>query len=182
MNHCPDSSQVMPEEMTWIQNWRDLLLGVKLADGRTLDLAEGLQPRERIGGDLPFSFHLGQRGSADWISLAQAQTTSGDWRDGKRIHTLAWQEKTTKLRCEMELTEFSEFPAVEWLLRLRNDGPTETAPVANFKALDIFWNSATAGGMPELRRAFGSDGCADDFQYRCEELRHSMWDARIPCA
>ena len=150
---------------------------VELADGRTLALAECLQTRERIVGDLPFSFHLGQRASADWINLARTQTTSGDWRDGKRIHTLVWQEKNTKLRCEMELTEFSDFPAVEWLLRLRNDGRTETAPIANFKALDIFWNSATTGEMPELRRSLGSDGCADDFQYRRDELRQSMWDA-----
>ncbi|MEI8080190.1 MAG: NPCBM/NEW2 domain-containing protein, partial [bacterium] len=149
---------------------------VELANGRRLNLAECLDTRERIIGEVPFSFQLGQQGSADWISLARAHTTSGDWRDGQRIHTLVWQEKNTKLRCEMELTEFSEFPALEWVVRLRNDGRAETVPVTNFKALDIFWNSATPGEMPELRRALGSDGGHDDFQYRRDELRQSMWN------
>lgn len=76
----------------------------------------------------------------------------------------------------MELTEFSDYPGMEWVIRLRNDGAVETPPIANFKALDIFWSCATPDEMPELRRALGSDGRHDDFQYLCDELRQSMWD------
>ena len=150
---------------------------VELADGRILLLAEWLQPQERIVAGLPFSFCLGQRASAEWINLAQAKTASGDWRDGKRIHILVWRDDDTGLHCTLELTEFSDFPAMEWVIRLRHDGRTETAPVAQFKALDIFWNSAKASEMPELRRALGSDARHDDFQEVRDELRQSMWDA-----
>ncbi|MFA5203816.1 MAG: alpha-galactosidase [Lentisphaeria bacterium] len=150
---------------------------VELADGRVLRLAESLQTPERIVNDLPFSFQVGRRSSAEWLSPARAETATADWQDGRRLHTLAWDDADSGLRCTLELTEFADFPALEWVVRLRNNGRAETAPVHAFKALDIFWKGAQPGGMPELRRAFGSDGCADDFQYRCEELRHSMWDA-----
>lgn len=149
---------------------------VELLVGRMLCLAKSLQTKERILAGPPFSFRLGKQASAEWISLAQAQTASGDWREGKRIHTLTWRDEATGLSCDMELTEFSDFPALEWVIRLRHGGRIETAPIANFKALDIFWKCAQEGEMPELRRALGSDGCHDDFQYRRDELRHSMWD------
>jgi len=172
MNDNNGSSWVKPEEMKWIQAWISRLTAAKV-DG-VGDLTVGL---DRCSGGVPFSFNCGARFSREWLPVETAKIESGVWCEGKRIHRMRWSDAQTSLTCEMELTEFSRFPAVEWVIRLRNDGVIETEPIHNFKALDIFWKCAQEGTMPELRRSLGSDGRHDDFQYHCDELRRSMWDA-----
>ena len=162
-----NSSRVSPAEMAFVGAWRDLLVGVRPGAGT-----------ERYPADAPFSFTCGERSSRDWLKLADASRESGEWMEGKRVHRLRWRDPATALECVLELTEFAEFPALEWVVRLRHEGAHETQPITNFKALDIFWKSAKPGEMPELRRGFGSDGRHDDFQYVCDELRQSMWDAK----
>ena len=123
----------------------------------------------------PFSFQVGARSSCDWLKLEDATIESGEWRAGEKIHCLRWLDPATAVSCEMELTEFKDVPAMEWVVRLRNNGGAETEPIRNFKALDIFWKCSKAGEIPELRRSLGSDGRHDDFQYLCDELRQSAW-------
>ena len=161
------SSRVSPAEMALVGAWRDLLLGT----------LPGAGP-DRYPADAPFSFFCGQRSSRDWLKLAEASCESSDWNGDQRFHQLRWSDPVTGLVCILELTEFRNFPALEWVVRLRNDGLADTEPVANFKALDISWKAVRQGEMPELRRAFGSDGRHDDFQYVCDELRQSMWTAK----
>jgi len=162
-----NSSRVSPAEMAFVGAWRDLILGAAPGAGT-----------ERYPADVPFSFACGERSSREWLKLADASRERGEWTDGKRVLFLRWRDPVTALTATIELTEFRDSPALEWVVRLRNDGATETKPVTQFKALDIFWKSARQGEMPELRRAFGSDGRHDDFQYVCDELRQSMWDAK----
>jgi alpha-galactosidase len=95
------------------------------------------------------------------------------------MHCLQWHDPETSLSCRMELTEFRNFPGMEWVIHLKNEGPTETLPITNFKALDIFWKCSKEGEIPELRRSRGSDGRYDDFQYQRDELRQSMWDVPL---
>ena len=171
MNDRIDSSKVQPAEQEVIRAWIDALINAK--DRSADPPAPG---SERHGAEMPFSFTCGARSSREWISGASALSESGAWEEGKRVHLLRWRDGATALSCTMELTEFRDFPAMEWVIRLRNEGAGETAPIAQFKALDTCWKCADAGEMPELRRAYGSDGRHDDFQYVCDELRQSMWD------
>ncbi|HUV64229.1 MAG TPA: hypothetical protein VMW24_10040, partial [Sedimentisphaerales bacterium] len=173
MNNRIGSSHVRPEEMALIRAWAHSLItdpGAGATDGQ-------VQEPGRCPPDLPFSFVCGTRSSREWVKRENAQCESGAWQNGKRLHSLRWRDAETDLHCVMELTEFREFPAMEWVIRLRNDGAGETAPIAQFKALDTCWTCAKDGEMPELRRAYGSDGRYDDFQYVVDELRQSQWDA-----
>ena len=131
----------------------------------------------RFAPDAPFSFRCGARSSRDWLKLADAQRQTTAWLAGRRTHTLTWHDAVSGLTCELELAEFAEFSALEWVIRLRNDSQTDTAPVTDFKALDSAWSAATNNLLPVLERALGSDGRADDFQLVSDELRQSMWDA-----
>ena len=171
MNNCIDSSKVQPAETALIRAWVSLLIDPK---ARSTDAP--VQEPERHSSGVPFSFACGARSSREWLKQENAGCESGEWQMDKRLHSLRWVDPETSLSCAMELTEFSDFPALEWVVRLRNDGDEETPPISRFKALDIFWKCAHADEMPELRRAFGSDGRHDDFQYVCDELRQSMWD------
>ena len=130
----------------------------------------------RYPADLPFSFRCGERSSRDWLKLEAATRQSTPWQNGTRTHTLTWPDAVTGIRCELELAEFAEFPALEWVVRLRNDSSTETAPISDFKALDTVWPAPAKDVLPELERALGSDGRHDDFQLVRDELRQSMWD------
>jgi len=147
--------------LAWLDQW----LGAAAAE------------TDRHSAEVPFSFTCGNRSSREWVNSGSASRTSGEWAGNRRLHQLRWSDPVTGLVCTMELTEFGDFPALEWVVRLRQDGLVETEPLANFKALDIFWKRAAPADMPELRRAYGSDGRHDDFQYVCDELRQSMWDA-----
>lgn len=171
MNSRIGSSDVRPEEMAVTSDWIRLLTdpGARSTD-RPAD------ERKRHSRDVPFSFACGVRSSRDWLKLENATRESGERQNGKRLHLLRWRDPEAGLSCVMELTEFSDFPALEWVVRLRCDGTQETAPIADFKALDTVWTCGRNGEMPELRRAYGSDGRHDDFQYVCDELRQSMWD------
>ncbi|MFH1022365.1 MAG: glycoside hydrolase family 36 protein [Planctomycetota bacterium] len=173
MNDSIDSSQVRPAEMAVARAWADLLTAAPAQAASAPARGEA----ERHSTDVPFSFTRGACSSRDWLNLENAGRESGDWEGGKRLHRLSWRDPETALSCTMELTEFSDFPALEWVIRLRHEGRTETAPIANFKALDIFWKGLKAGEIPELRRSLGSDGRHDDFQYVRDDLRQSMWDA-----
>jgi alpha-galactosidase len=155
--------------MSMMQDWVSGLCGGKASETER-------QP-ERHPLDVPFSFICGERPSREWITRENAVCETGEWQDGRRVHLLRWSERESALSVKMELTEFAEFPAMEWVVRLRCEGAAETEPIRDFKALDTSWKCAKDGEMPELRRAYGSDGRYDDFQLLRDELRQSMWDA-----
>lgn len=138
-------------------------------------LLSGTAPAGRFAAGAPFSFRCGERSSRDWLALETAERESSEWRDGARTHALRWHDADTGLTCTLELTEYADFPAVEWVVRLRNDGAADTPPLHDFAALDTAWSAASDDVLPVLERALGSDGRADDFQLLREELRESMW-------
>jgi len=156
-----------PKEKELIQVWLDRIVKGGLPG----------TPPPRYSPDAPFSFRCGERSSRDWLRLEDAARRSSPWKDGSRTHTLSWRDDVSGLQCEMELSEFAGFPAMEWVIRLRNDGSSDTGPIHDFKALDTIWQATAKDVMPVLERSFGSDGREDDFQLVCEELRHSMWHA-----
>lgn len=167
-----DSSTVQQAEMAMIHDWIS-----QLTNASPQPPVAVLPEPERHSGELPCSFLCGTRSSREWMTSESTVCESGSWGDGKRVHRLCWHDPETALSCEMELTEFSCFPAIEWVIRVRNDGTGETPGITCFKALDMSWTCAQSGEMPKLRRAYGSDGRHDDFQLVCDELRQSMWDA-----
>jgi len=162
----PYSSQPKAGEMAFIAQWTDFLLHRGAADsGRYL-------------ADLPFSFKCGERSSREWVRVETAQITSGDWQDDQtRTHRLHWQDALTSLSCEMELTEFQGFSAFQWVVRVRNDGPTDSAKIHDFWGIDTSWN-AVDGSLPILHRSVGSPGHEDDFLFMSEIMHNSMWDKR----
>ncbi len=165
-------AQAHCETMARMQGWLRTLCG----EGAGAADKRAGQP-ERHSPDTPFSFMCGGRSSREWIQRENVRRDTGEWRDGKRVHLLRWSDRESVLSCIMELTEFSDFPAMEWVVYLRCDGTEETAPLRDFKALDTSWKCAADGDMPELRRAYGSDGRHDDFELVQDELRQSMWNA-----
>ena len=163
----PSAAAVKPGEMEMIRAWCDQ---ITTGTAPVTDAASN-----RHAPEAPFSFRCGERSSRDWLRLEDAAQCSTAWKDGTRTHTLCWHDARSGITCELELAEFAQFPALEWVIRLRNDHTTDTAPVCDFKALDTLWHAVAKDVMPELERSLGSDGRADDFQLLRDELRQSMW-------
>lgn len=162
----PYTSRPTAAEMAFVAQWKSLLLKQGQADSK------------RYVADLPFSFRCGERSSREWVKIEAANIESGDWQDDhSRTHTLRWKDDRTSLACEMELTEFRELPAIQWVVHIRNDGKEDSAKVHDFWGIDTYWN-APDGAMPILHRSVGSPGHEDDFQLRSEIMHNSMWEKR----
>jgi alpha-galactosidase len=110
-------------------NWVDL--EATLADGTRLPLA-----RTPGAGDC-FSFAYGERPSADlwwnWPVIEDSSSRATDWI----LHRIVRQDPATKLAVQIEVKEYTAFPAVEWMLRFRNAGERETPILADIRSMDI---------------------------------------------
>ncbi|NNM87710.1 MAG: hypothetical protein HKL95_04240 [Phycisphaerae bacterium] len=147
-------------------DWADAR--VESADGQWLSLARG--PGElRLPNALPFSFVYDQRESHDLFTLNTAERTCDAWREGQRNSTLTWRDPATGLTCIMELTQYENFPAVEWVLHFRNDGSVETPILKDVFALNIRW-PGDSPAIPVLHRSRGSDAKVDDFLFVSQEI------------
>jgi len=108
----------------------------------------------------PFSFVYDGRHSSEFLR---------DWKftkekireDGTKkefVFTYSSPEKGLVVRCEAVV--FKDFPAIEWVLKFRNDGKTDTPIIENIKALDYLFKGE---GEFVLHRALGSNAQRDDF-------------------
>lgn len=162
----PYSSQPTAAETQFITQWRQFLLHDGDADSA------------RYSAQLPFSFKCGQRSSREWVTLDKARIESGAWlADGSREHVLTWNDDVSSLSCVMTLKEFQSFPALQWTVRVRNDGQADSEKVHDFWGIDTNWNAAD-GATPVLHRSVGSPGHEDDFLFMSEVMHRSMWDKR----
>jgi alpha-galactosidase len=162
----PYSSKPLESELTFVNQWKNFLLQKGEADTSRYDAV------------IPFSFVCGDRSSREWIKPDTATITSGEWLPNRtRKHTLVWKENVTSFVCTMELTEFQDFPALEWLVRLHNAGQSDTPLIHDFNALHTRWD-APGVIMPILHRSIGSPGAEDDFFFQAEMMHNSLWDQK----
>jgi len=112
----------------------------------------------------PFSFDWGGSSAADFLAAYCSVTSES--RGGRTCRRLKYT-LPSGLACIVELEEFDGFPAVEWVLRFRNDGAEDSPILQNARALDI---TLSVAGKPLLYRSPGSDVRDHDFQYRREAM------------
>ncbi|MBQ9874936.1 MAG: alpha-galactosidase [Thermoguttaceae bacterium] len=152
----------LPEELSFASAWKSFLL------------ENGEPSADRYSADVPFSFQCGERSSRDWIKPSDAKVELGEWKDGVRRSTLTWRDEQTSIACEVAFEEYADFPAFQYVVRLRNEGSENSPKIHNFNALDLQWKRAD-DSMPVLYRSQGSDSRNDDFIFVGEDMRKSMW-------
>jgi alpha-galactosidase len=79
-----------------------------------------------MGKVAPFSFQYGNRSSAELLPQWQFQHHSRRLARSRTLHTFIYTDPATGLQVECECTLFADFPAIEWLVRVRNTGTRET--------------------------------------------------------
>ena len=116
----------------------------------------------------PFSFVYNGRHSSEF--LRDWKFTKEEIReDGTKkefVFTYSSPEKGLVVRCEAVV--FKDFPAIEWVLKFRNEGKTDTPIIENIKALDYLFKGE---GEFVLHRALGSNAQRDDFAPVEESLK-----------
>ena len=115
----------------------------------------------------PFSFEYGNRPSAELLTQWRYRHDSRRVDRFRHLHTFTYIDPATGLQVECECTLFADFPAIEWLLRVRNTSTQETPVLANLQAID----TALLGGTHwKLHRARGSSADKDDFAPVVDDL------------
>lgn len=116
---------------------------------------------EKQVASLPFSFKVDGVAAAEcqWqVSSAPARQT-----DAGIVHELTLAHAQSGLRVRCVATAFSDYPAIEWVLYLSNEGAEPTPIVSEILPLDAEI-ACEPEGQCVLRHARGSDCKIDDFE------------------
>lgn len=122
-------------------------------------------------GRLPFSFTYG--GSSSSIGeFGEITKVASIADDGVVTNRLTCAYDGTSLECEIEIKSFEDFPAVEWVVRLRNTAPEDTALIEDLLALDLPLDWTGCGeSAPVVDYSFGSRASVSDFMVQRESLK-----------
>lgn len=134
-------------------------------DRKALDAFAGDRISEKTA---PFSFLYDGRPFAGllpaWSSAANTVR-----KDDRTLTTLSWTDPRTGLKVTAVFTVFDDFPAVEWVIRFKNEGSADTPVIEDVAACDAEVLAAGAGPVT-LYRARGSSAERSDFAPLVETL------------
>jgi alpha-galactosidase len=114
------------------------------------------------GDHVPFSFVYGGKPSAQLLAGWQvSHSIVADPRG--EIHRTTYTDPATHLTVMSDVRLYPDFPdAVDWVIRFRNDGSTDTPILENILPLD--GSMPASDGVSVLRHARGSNAAATDFE------------------
>lgn len=141
-------------------NWVDPK--VVLMDGQEIELAgEGYFPGP------PFSFRYG--GSESSALLPAWNKKHETIMSNKEVtcYRVTYTDPKTGLECILDLKEYNELPAVEWVLHFKNTGRQDTPILENILPLDL---ACSGLKKPMLHYSYGSNLRLDDFLYMQKPL------------
>jgi len=112
----------------------------------------------------PFSFIYGGRASSGFLGRWTA-TAEEKAEGSKLVRTIVYADPATGLRITAVYTLYRDFPAVEWVVRFKNAGRSDTQIVEQVRscAVSLPGFAASAAGPVMLYRARGSAAERSDF-------------------
>jgi len=117
---------------------------------------------------VPFSFKYGGKDSAELLKTWQTGAESKLGTDSQ-VQLYSYSDPVTHLKVTAEVRRYAEFPeVVDWVLRFRNNGPSDTPILEEILPLDSAI-PASPGNLL-IRHAKGSDANAEDFTPMMESL------------
>ena len=105
-----------------------------------------------------FSFRYGGKPSADLLPAWRLKKQCLPEKDGVILHRIIRTDSKTGLAVICEIKEYTQFPVLEWGLRLKNTSKRNTPVLENIRSLDI---TPELGQFPYLNYLNG-DYCAQD--------------------
>ncbi|MFA5203390.1 MAG: alpha-galactosidase [Lentisphaeria bacterium] len=138
---------------------------VVMADGR--EAALGTPGRGGLLADPPISFRCGDETAPALLARSRRQHEIVSATADATRHRGTFLDATTGLELVLELTEFHDFPAVDWVWKIRNTGTAEAPLLEGIMGLELAW---PAIDQARLRYAVGSPCRLDDFLLKEEPL------------
>ncbi len=142
-------------------NWADLK--VELKDGRFAILGEP----ERVSAG--FCFTYGGSRSTDFLDDWKLKKERKAAKAGIILHRITRTDPATGLAVICEIKEYTDFPVIEWGLRLKNASKRKTPILENVRSLDI---SPRLGKFPYLNHWTGDYAAADGYEPFRVSLAH----------
>ena len=136
---------------------------VQLENGKELLLDELLNAGGNTGilTKVPFSFVYGDKPSSEFISGWKHEVKSDPPASGKQQHVITYSDPVSGLELRCDLTTYTDRPAVEWMIFLKNKGTADTPVIKDLKPLDM--EVIVPDGDVTLHRSYGSTATATDF-------------------
>ena len=131
----------------------------------------------------PFSFRYGGQPVAGRLKMWRIDSDVRELDDSRTERTLAYTDPKTGLEVRCVVTEYSDYPAVEWAVFFENKGDGTTPIISEVQAADFSVSSTEAGDFV-VYHADGSHADPTDFHPRDtrltlgEELRFAPYGGR----
>jgi alpha-galactosidase len=148
------SARAAADEKTAARAWASQSLLGKTAPGQTEFGLESGRP--------PFSFVYDGTPSSKFLPSWKATVIDAPAQDGRERHTVTYTDPATGLQVVCEVTQFTDFPAVEWVMHFRNNGSIDTPIIEEIRPLDV-GIGVPADGTVVLHHSKGSTAEETDF-------------------
>jgi alpha-galactosidase len=109
----------------------------------------------------PFSFLYGGKPSANLLGSWKAETATTGAAD-RTVRTVVYTDPSSRLRVTVVYSIFKNYPAVEWVVRFKNEGSGDSPLIENVLACATRF-AGFSGGPLTLYRARGSSAERSDF-------------------
>ncbi len=111
---------------------------------------------------VPFSFKYDGKESAQLLTTWKSSQENVAGGSGQ-TYRYSYMDPATHLKVTAEVSLYPDYPgAVDWVLRFRNDGSSDTPIIEDI--LPLHWTIASSPGDCIIRHARGSDSSAQDFK------------------
>src|ERR1035437_242771 len=111
---------------------------------------------------LPFSFSYGGRASTELLPGWKMEQGSPKPAGSRQQHTTRLADPATGLVVQCEVTEYTNHPAVEWVIYFENTGTNDTPVLARVLALDLPLDAPASNAV--VHYAKGATCSMDDYR------------------
>jgi alpha-galactosidase len=106
----------------------------------------------------PLAFVYGGRPSHELLPAWKVASRTKDEND-RRLHTVTYADPNTGLQLTVDIREYKDFPAIEWVLHFKNTGKADTPILEKVHALNYTLDVQPPSGEVALHRILGCAGC-----------------------
>lgn len=112
--------------------------------------------------DIPFSFVYNGVSSRDFLYEWDRIESIKIDDHNRAVRSIIFTDPDTKLQVTCEEIDYSDIPAIDWVIYFKNDGSQDTPIIEDIKALDLSFDAPSQGDII-FRHSKGSTCVVDDF-------------------
>lgn len=142
-------------------DWAQAVVTTEDAKTLFLDDLPILSQSSLFGTALPFSFLYGGKSSSELLDGWKREEKNEPLEDGVERRIVTYSDPATGLEVSCEARLFARYPALDWVLYLRNAGPADTPLLEKILPLDL--NISAPTGEVLFHHSHGSTCAETDF-------------------